>query len=47
MQILKWVLISRKEYERLKVAEQVLEAYRVALKITVEIACSVGRLVGA
>jgi len=34
------VVIRRRDYERLKAAEQALEAYRTALKAAVEIAHS-------
>jgi len=40
LRFLRWVVIDRGEYERLKAAEQVLEAYQTALKAAVEIARS-------
>jgi len=38
LRFLRWVVIDHGEYERLKAAEQALEAYRTALKAAVEIA---------
>jgi len=45
MRILRWVLISRKEYERLRAAEKILEAYRAALKAVTEIAHEAVKLI--
>jgi len=40
LQFLRWVVIDHGEYERLKAAEQALEAYQAVLKAAVEIARS-------
>jgi len=46
LRVFRWVLISRKEYERLKMAEKLLEPYQRALKVATEIAHSALKLVG-